>query len=78
MKHILFTGGGSAGHVVPNLSVMNAIKFSNRITYMGTGSIEKGLVTDAGYEFFEISCPKLRRSFSLQNFKIPLDKSEKA
>ncbi len=71
MKHILFTGGGSAGHVVPNLAVMNALKFSHRVTYMGTGGIEKTLVGDAGFEFFEIECPKLRRSFSPENLKIP-------
>ncbi len=71
MKHILFTGGGSAGHVVPNLAVMNALKYSFRITYMGTGGIEKGLVSDAGFPFFEIECPKLRRSFSLENLRIP-------
>ena len=73
MKHILFTGGGSAGHVVPNLAVMNALKYSHRITYMGTGGIEKSLVTDAGFEFFEIECPKLRRSLTFKNLKIPLE-----
>ncbi len=73
MKHILFTGGGSAGHVVPNLAVMNALKYSHRITYMGTGGIEKDLVEDAGFPFFEIECPKLRRSFTLQNLKIPME-----
>ncbi len=71
MKHILFTGGGSAGHVVPNLAVMNALKFSHRITYIGTGGIEKDLVREAGFEFFEIDCPKLRRSFTLKNLAIP-------
>ncbi len=71
MKHILFTGGGSAGHVVPNLAVMNALKYTHRITYMGTGGIEKGLVSEAGFQFFEIDCPKLRRSLSPSNLKIP-------
>ncbi len=73
MKHILFTGGGSAGHVVPNLAVMNALKYSHRVTYMGTGGIEKSLVTETGFPFFEVDCPKLRRSLSLKNLKIPLE-----
>lgn len=71
MKHILFTGGGSAGHVVPNLALMNEIKYSHRVTYMGTGGIERELVEKAGYPFFVVDCPKLVRSFTLKNLKIP-------
>ena len=71
MKHILFCGGGSAGHVVPNLAVMNELKYSHRISYMGTGGIEKTLVSGAGYPFFQVDCPKLVRSFTLENLKIP-------
>lgn len=73
MKHILFTGGGSAGHVVPNLALMNEIKYSHRVTYMGTDGIEKGLVEKAGYPFFTVDCPKLVRSFTLKNLKIPFE-----
>ena len=71
MKHILFTGGGSAGHVVPNLAVMNELKYSHKISYMGTGGMEFGLVSGAGYRFFRVDCPKLVRSFTLENLKIP-------
>ncbi len=71
MKYILFCGGGSAGHVVPNLAVMNELKYSHKLAYMGTGGIEKTLVTNAGYPFFEVDCPKLVRSFTLENCKIP-------
>lgn len=71
MKYILFTGGGSAGHVVPNLALMNEVKYSHRLAYMGTGGIEKGLVEQAGYPFFTVDCPKLIRSFTLKNLKIP-------
>lgn len=79
MKHILFTGGGSAGHVVPNLAIMNEIRYSHRVSYMGTGGIERGLVRDAGYPFFEVDCPKLVRSFTPRNLLIPfrLRKAEK-
>lgn len=71
MKRILFTGGGSAGHVVPNLAIMNELKYTHRITYMGTGGIEHTLIGNAGYPFFRVDCPKLVRSFTLENLKIP-------
>lgn len=71
MKHILFTGGGSAGHVVPNLALMNELKYSHKLSYMGTGGIERELVTGAGYEFYRVDCPKLVRSFTLKNLRIP-------
>lgn len=71
MKYILFCGGGSAGHVVPNLAVMNELKYSYKLAYMGTGGIEKRLIAEAGYPFFEVDCPKLVRSFTLENLKIP-------
>ena len=80
MKYILFTGGGSAGHVVPNLALMNDVRYSHRVAYMGTSGIEKGLVTAAEYPFFEVDCPKLVRSFTLENLKIPyrLHRAKKA
>ncbi len=80
MKYLLFCGGGSAGHVVPNLAIMNELKFSHKLAYMGTGGIEKRLVTEAGYPFFEVDCPKLVRSFTFENFKIPfrLRRAERA
>lgn len=71
MKKILFTGGGSAGHVVPNLALMRELRFSCDLAYMGTGGVEKGLIESAGYPFFEVDCPKLRRSFTLKNLGIP-------
>ncbi len=71
MKTILFTGGGSAGHVVPNLAIMNELRYSHRVLYMGTNGIERGLVEKAGYPFYEIECPKLVRSLTLKNLTIP-------
>lgn len=71
MKYILFCGGGSAGHVVPNLAVMNELKYSYKLAYMGTGGIEKRLISEAGYPFFQVDCPKLVRAFTAENFKIP-------
>lgn len=72
MKHLLFCGGGSAGHVTPNLAVMDALRKTYRITYMGTGGIEKTLVEGAGYPFLQVDCPKLIRSFTPRNLTIPV------
>lgn len=71
MKHILFCGGGSAGHVTPNLAVMNELKYTYRLSYVGTGGIERTLAEQAGYPFFQIDCPKLIRSVTLKNLTIP-------
>ncbi len=71
MKYILFTGGGSAGHVVPNLAVMNELKYSHKIAYVGTGGIEEQLVKKYGYPFFRIDCPKLIRKVTAKNLAIP-------
>ncbi|MDE5896242.1 MAG: glycosyltransferase, partial [Clostridia bacterium] len=56
---------------MPNLALMNELKYTHRIAYMGTDGIERNLVGNAGYPFFCVNCPKLRRSFCLENFKIP-------
>lgn len=79
MKYLLFCGGGSAGHVVPNLALMSELKYTFRLAYMGTGGIEKQLLGETDIPFFEVDCPKLVRSLSFENFKIPfrLRKAEK-
>ncbi len=77
MKKILFTGGGSAGHVIPNLALIDEILQSGEhdVCYMGTDGIEKGLISARKIPYYEISCPKLIRGggFSAfwKNIKIP-------
>ena len=76
MKKILFTGGGSAGHVVPNLALIDEIISGGDIDvcYMGTNGIEKSLVATRKIPYYEIACPKLvRGGFSslIKNVKIP-------
>ncbi len=73
MYKILFTGGGSAGHVVPNLAILSDLlrRGGYKAAYMGTDGIEKRLVSPTGVPFYEISCPKLVRSFTPKNLKIP-------
>lgn len=71
MKKILFTGGGSAGHVVPNLALMEEILSDGRaeVCYIGTSGIEKTLVSEWKIPYFTIECPKLVRSGGLDGFK---------
>ena len=77
MKKILFTGGGSAGHVIPNLALVEEILSTGEadVVYMGTNGIEKKLVSEWKIPFYEIECPKLIRAgnFSAlkRNLKIP-------
>ena len=71
VKRILFTGGGSAGHVVPNLAVMQELKDHYRLAYMGTDGIERGLVASFGCPYFVVNCPKLERSLTPKNLAIP-------
>ena len=70
-KQIIFTGGGSGGHVVPALTLINAITESNsgtNIFYVGgIKSVERKLVTNAGIRYHAIQTGKLRRYFSLEN-----------
>lgn len=71
---ILLTGGGSAGHVTPNLALLPRLKADGwRIHYAGTADgIERTLVCSAeGIEYHIISSGKLRRYFSLKNFIDP-------
>lgn len=73
MKRILFTGGGSAGHVTPNIALIEALVNSGEIDccYMGTNGVEKRLITPLKIPFYELDCPKFVRSLSLKNLAIP-------
>ena len=48
MKKILLTGGGTAGHVTPNLALLPSLrKLGYEIHYMGSyDGIEKRLIAD--------------------------------
>ncbi len=71
MKKIVFTGGGSAGHVVPNIALMEELQEHYELFYIGTDGIEKGLIAPLKIPYGEITCPKFIRGFSLKNFTIP-------
>lgn len=72
VKKIVFTGGGSAGHVTPNLALIDRLKDQWEITYIGSkNGIEKDLVQAHGITYRAISSGKLRRYFDMKNFKDP-------
>ncbi|MED4019052.1 undecaprenyldiphospho-muramoylpentapeptide beta-N-acetylglucosaminyltransferase [Sutcliffiella cohnii] len=72
-KKIVFTGGGTAGHVTPNIAIMNPLRESGwDITYIGSkNGIEKEIVEKENVPFYGISSGKLRRYFDWKNFSDP-------
>lgn len=72
-KTILFTGGGSAGHVTPNLALMDRLCAEGyHIEYIGSkDGIERELVENAKVSYHAIDCGKLRRYFDIKNFSDP-------
>ena len=73
MKHIVLTGGGTAGHVTPNLALIPRLKEQGyRISYIGSyAGIEKQLIEDAGIPYYGIATGKLRRYIDLKNLSDP-------
>lgn len=73
MKKIVLTGGGSAGHVTPNIALLPALKDAGyEITYMGSyDGIEKRLIGDFDIPYVGISTGKFRRYLDLKNLTDP-------
>ena len=73
MKRIILTGGGTAGHVTPNIALIPKLKeMGYDIHYIGSyEGIEKELVKPFDIPYHGISSGKLRRYFSRQNFTDP-------
>lgn len=73
MKRIVLTGGGTAGHVTPNIALLPRLQELNyEIHYIGShDGIEKKLIEELGIPYYGISSGKLRRYFDLKNFTDP-------
>lgn len=73
MKKIIMTGGGTAGHVTPNIALMPALRKKGfEISYIGSyDGIEKRLIEEKGVPYYGISSGKLRRYFDPKNFSDP-------
>ena len=84
-KHIVFTGGGTAGHVTPNIALIEALLLENnqtenssaknitwQIDYIGSEQgVEKKLIAELNIPYHGIKSGKFRRYFSWQNFLDP-------
>lgn len=73
MKQIILTGGGTAGHVTPNIALLPSLAAAGyQVTYIGSYTgIEKQLIEDLGITYYGISSGKLRRYKSWKNLTDP-------
>lgn len=74
MKKIILTGGGTAGHVTPNIALIPELqKRGYEIHYIGSkDGIETKLMADFDIPYYSISSGKLRRYFDFKNFTDPV------
>lgn len=73
MKRIILTGGGTAGHVTPNIALLPRLKeLGYDIHYIGSyDGIEKKLIEELHIPYYAVSSGKLRRYFDVKNFTDP-------
>ena len=73
MKKIVMTGGGSAGHVTPNIALLPALRDAGyEITYLGSyDGIEKRLIGDFDIPYVGIATGKFRRYLDIKNLTDP-------
>jgi UDP-N-acetylglucosamine--N-acetylmuramyl-(pentapeptide) pyrophosphoryl-undecaprenol N-acetylglucosamine transferase len=74
-KTIVFTGGGTAGHVTPNIALIHKLKPEGwKVFYIGSkNGIEKDLIEKNDIPFYSVRTGKLRRYFSWKNFIDPFN-----
>ncbi len=72
-KKIVLTGGGTAGHVTPNIALLPALKEAGyEIYYIGSkDGIEKKLIADYDIPYYGVSSGKLRRYLDIKNLTDP-------
>lgn len=73
MKKIVLTGGGTAGHVTPNIALIPALKEQGyEISYIGSyNGIEKKLIEEMNIPYYGIATGKFRRYFDVKNLTDP-------
>lgn len=70
MKTIVFTGGGTGGHIYPGLAIAESFtqKYDCKVIWLGNKEgMDKSIVEQAGLEFFGISSGKFRRAINFKN-----------
>lgn len=71
MRYVVFTGGGTGGHIVPGLAVAEVFNSDAeyKILWIGAAKgVDRDIVSPSGLEFIGIPAGKLRRYFSFRNF----------
>lgn len=74
-QKIVLTGGGTAGHVTPNMALIDELQAEQwTIDYIGSADgVEKNMIEAIHIPFHTIRCGKLRRYWSWKNFIDPLN-----
>lgn len=74
-KNIALTGGGTAGHITPNLALIPELKKRGfNIIYIGSkNGMDESLISKSEIKFFGITADKLRRYFDIKNFAMPIN-----
>lgn len=69
VKHIVVTGGGTAGHVIPSIPIIQRLLADGlKVSFIGsTSGLEELLVEGVELDFYGITTGKLRRYFSFEN-----------
>lgn len=72
---IVFTGGGTAGHVTPNIALITVLRQQHwRMHYIGsTTGVEREMISHVHVPYYGIRCGKLRRYWSLKNIWDPVN-----
>ena len=72
-KKIVLTGGGTAGHITPNIALLPRLEQKGYdVFYIGSyDGMEKRLMADFQIPYYGISTGKFRRYFDLKNFTDP-------
>ncbi len=74
-RKIALVGGGTAGHITPNIALIPELKKRNYdIIYIGSkNGMEKDIIPKYDIPFFGITTDKLRRYFDIKNLFIPIN-----
>lgn len=71
MQTIVFAGGGTAGHIMPNMALISELKSQYNCVYIGGDGMEKQIAAARGIPFYSIKTVKLRRDKLLKNLAVP-------
>ncbi|MEG2014970.1 MAG: glycosyltransferase, partial [Clostridia bacterium] len=76
MKKIVLTGGGTAGHVTPNIALIEQLSNSCQLHYIGTSGMESALIApfvkNGNIIYHTITAHKLKRKLCMGNFLLPM------